>query len=83
MKKTLLTFVITSSFFLSNAQNQPKKAEVPAATTEKVENFASNIKFNPDEKVIFFENVSEKYGKMSKKVKNDEKGSNMAEKGQN
>ena len=52
MKKTLLTFVITSSFFLSNAQNQPKKAEVPAATTEKVENFASNIKFNPDEKVI-------------------------------
>ena len=52
MKKTLLTFVITSSFFLSNAQNQPKKAEVPAATTEKVENFVSNIKFNPDEKVI-------------------------------
>lgn len=52
MKKILLTFVITSSFFLSNAQNQPKKAEVLTATTEKVENFASNIKFNPDEKVI-------------------------------
>jgi len=53
MKKMLLSFVITSSFFLSNAQNQPKKAEVPtAALPEKVENLVSNIKFNPDEKVV-------------------------------
>jgi hypothetical protein len=37
MKKMLLSFVITSSFFWSNAQNQPKKAEVPTTTLpEKV-----------------------------------------------
>ena len=35
-----------------------------------------------NEKIIFFGFVQEKCGKMSKKMKNDEKGSDIHEKGQ-
>ncbi|MBP6460742.1 MAG: carboxypeptidase, partial [Crocinitomicaceae bacterium] len=53
MKKMLFSFALTGSFLFVTAQSPSKKAEVSAATpAEKVENLVSNIKFNPDEKVI-------------------------------
>ena len=41
------------------------------------------VKIDEKWKNIFFWSFSEKYEKMSKKVKNDEKGSDIDEKGQN
>ena len=53
MKKMLFSVVLTSSFLLVTAQSPSKKSDAPTAVpTEKVESVASNIKFNPDEKVI-------------------------------
>ncbi|MBP6040304.1 MAG: carboxypeptidase [Flavobacterium sp.] len=53
MKKMLLSFALTGSFILGTAQTTSKKSDAPAAVpTEKMESLASNIKFNPDEKVI-------------------------------
>ena len=40
-------------------------------------------KLTKKRKNIFIESYSEKYGKVSLKVKKDEKGSNIAEEGQN
>ena len=49
----LLSFALTGSFILGTAQTTSKKSDAPAAVpTEKMESLASNIKFNPDEKVI-------------------------------
>ncbi len=53
MKKMLFSVVLTSTFLLVTAQSPSKKSDAPTAVpTEKVESVASNIKFNPDEKVI-------------------------------
>ena len=53
MKKILLSFALTSSFILVTAQTPSKKSDAPTVVpTEKIESLASNIKFNPDEKVI-------------------------------
>jgi carboxypeptidase C (cathepsin A) len=53
MKKMLFSLVLTGSFLTTTAQTPTKKTDTPAvAPTEKVESLASNIKFNPDEKVI-------------------------------
>jgi len=53
MKKMLFSVLFTSSFLLVTAQAPSKKSDAPAAIpVEKVENLVSNIKFNPDEKVI-------------------------------
>ena len=49
----LFSFALTGSFLFVTAQSPSKKSEGSAATpAEKVENLVSNIKFNPDEKVI-------------------------------
>ena len=53
MKNMLFSVLFTSSFLLVTAQAPSKKSDAPAAIpVEKVENLVSNIKFNPDEKVI-------------------------------
>ena len=53
MKKMLFSVVLTSTFLLVTAQSPSKKSDAPTAVpTEKVESVASNIKFNPDEKVM-------------------------------
>jgi carboxypeptidase C (cathepsin A) len=53
MKKMLFSLVLTGSFLTTTAQTPTKKTDTPAvAPAEKVESLASNIKFNPDEKVI-------------------------------
>ena len=49
--------------------------------TDKI--YLSTIKFYYSFDLFFSENVLEKYGKVSKKVKDDEKRSHMDEKGQN
>ncbi len=53
MKKMFLSLVLTGFFVLANAQQSPKQAAAPAtSSSEKEENASSNIKFNPDSKVV-------------------------------
>jgi carboxypeptidase C (cathepsin A) len=53
MKKMLFSVVLTSTFLVVTAQSPSKKTDTPAVIpVEKVESVASNIKFNPDEKII-------------------------------
>jgi carboxypeptidase C (cathepsin A) len=53
MKKMLLSLILTSSCIFVNAQSATKNPDAPATSpVDKAENSLSNIKFNPDEKVI-------------------------------
>ena len=74
MKKIVFSWV-----FQKNMEKYRKKWK----TKKKGDILMKRVKIENNEKNNIFCSFSEKYGKMSKKVKNDEKGWHIDEKGQN